>query len=191
MAVNLSKGGRVNLEKEAPGLKNVLLGLGWDVRKTDGSEFDLDASVLMLDENDKAIGEGGFVFYNNTSSACGSVKHHGDNRTGEGEGDDEMITVDLSKVPSTVFKMVIAVTIHDAESRKQNFGQVENAFIRVANNDSNEDIARYDLTEDYYSETSLIFGELYRKDAEWRFAAKGDGFAGGLKAYLSTYGIES
>ncbi|MDX2505883.1 MAG: TerD family protein [Gammaproteobacteria bacterium] len=191
MAVSLSKGGRVNLEKEAPGLQNVLLGLGWDVKKTDGADFDLDASVLMLDADDKAIGENSFIFYNNKTSACGSVAHLGDNRTGEGEGDDEVITVALAKVPENVIKMTVAVTIHDAESRNQNFGQVDNAFIRVANNDNNEDIARYDLTEDYSSETSLIFGELYRKEGEWRFAAKGDGFAGGLNAYLATYGIES
>lgn len=191
MAVNLSKGGRVNLEKEAPGLQNVLLGLGWDVRKTDGADFDLDASVLMLDANDKAIGESAFIFYNNTTSGCGTVVHQGDNRTGAGEGDDEVITVALAKVPENVQKMTIAVTIHDADARGQNFGQVDNAFIRVANNDNNEDIARYDLTEDYSAETSLIFGELYRKDGDWRFAAKGDGFAGGLSAYLATYGIAS
>ena len=191
MAVNLSKGGRVNLEKESPGLQNILLGLGWDVRKTDGTDFDLDASLLMLDADDKAVGESSFIFYNNKTSACGSVEHQGDNRTGEGAGDDEVITVALPKVPENVRKMTIAVTIHDAEARNQNFGQVDNAFIRVANNDNNEDIARYDLTEDYSSETSLIFGELYRKDGEWRFAAKGDGFAGGLQAYLATYGIES
>lgn len=191
MAVNLSKGGRVNLEKEAPGLQNVLLGLGWDCKKTDGVDFDLDASLLMLDANDKSVGENSFIFYNNKTSSCGSVIHQGDNLTGEGEGDDEVITVALEKVPENVNKMTIAVTIHDAEARNQNFSQVDNAFIRVANNDNNEDIARYDLTEDYSTETSLIFGELYRKDGEWRFVAKGDGFAGGLKAYLTTYGIES
>lgn len=192
MAVNLSKGGRVNLEKEAPGLENVLLGLGWDVKKTDGADFDLDASLLMLDENDKAANnETSFIFYNNKKSTCGSVTHEGDNLTGDGDGDDEVISVALSKVPENVHKMLIAVTIHDAESRGQNFGQVDNAFIRVANKDNNEDIAKYDLSEDYSSETSLIFGELYRKDGQWRFAAKGDGFAGGLSAYLSTYGIES
>lgn len=191
MAVNLSKGGRINLEKEAPGLQSVLLGLGWDVKKTDGTDFDLDASVLMLDANDKAIGEGGFIFYNHPTSTCGSVIHRGDNRSGAGDGDDEVITVEFSKIPENVMKMMIAVTIHDADSRNQNFGQVDNAFIRVANHKNNEDIARYDLTEDYSTETSLIFGELYRKDGEWRFAAKGDGFAGGLSAYLATFGIES
>lgn len=191
MAINLSKGGRVNLEKEAPGLQSVLLGLGWDAKKTDGADFDLDASVLMLDADGKALGERNFVFYNNQSSECGSVKHQGDNLSGEGEGDDEVIIVELPKVPESVTKMLIAVTIHDADSRNQNFGQVDNAFIRVANNANNEDIARYDLSEDFSSETSVIFGELYRKDSEWRFAAKGDGFAGGLSAYLASYGLSS
>jgi tellurium resistance protein TerD len=191
MAVNLSKGGRVNLEKEAPGLQTVLLGLGWDVKKADGADFDLDASLLMLDANDKATGESAFIFYNNKTSACGSVVHQGDNKTGEGDGDDEVLIIELPKIPENVNKMVIAVTIHEANTRNQNFGLVDNAFIRVANNANNEDIARYDLTEDYSTETSLIFGELYRKEGDWRFAAKGDGFAGGLSAYLASYGIES
>lgn len=191
MAVNLSKGGRINLEKEAPGLQNVLLGLGWDCKKTDGVDFDLDASMLMLDVDDKPVGENSFIFYNNKTSSCGSVVHQGDNLTGEGEGDDEVITVALSKVPENVYKLIVAVTIHEAEERNQNFGQVDNAFIRVANNDNGKDIARYDLTEDYSVETSLIFGELYRKDGEWRFAAKGDGFLGGLKAYLASYNMQS
>ncbi len=191
MAINLSKGGRVNLEKEAPGLANLHLGLGWDLRKTDGTAFDLDASVLMLDTSDRAIGAGGFVFYNNATSACGSVVHAGDNLTGEGEGDDEVISVDLTKVPENVAKLLVAVTIHDAENRNQNFGMVDNGFIHVANKDSGEDIVRYDLTEDYSAETSVIFGELYKKDGQWRFAAKGDGFAGGLSAFLKTYGLEA
>lgn len=191
MAVNLTKGGRVNLEKEAPGLQNILLGLGWDARKTDGKDFDLDASLLMLDADDKSIGDSSFIFYNNKTSVCESVVHQGDNLTGEGTGDDEVILVALPKIPENVTKMVIAVTIHDADTRHQNFGQVDNAFIRVANNDTSTDIARYDLTEDYSAETSLIFGELYRKDGDWRFVAKGDGFAGGLSAYLASYGINS
>lgn len=189
MAVNLSKGGRVNLEKEAPGVQEMLLGLGWDEKKADGADFDLDASVLMLDENDKAIGEEGFIFYNNKQSTCGSIAHQGDNTTGDGDGDDEVIHVTLNKIPEKVQKMLVAVTIHDADTRKQNFGMVDNAFIRVANLNDGEDIARYDLTEDYSTETSLIFGELYQKDGQWRFAAKGDGFNGGLAAFLSTYGL--
>ncbi|WP_067516674.1 TerD family protein [Endozoicomonas ascidiicola] len=191
MAINLQKGGRINLEKEAPGLSNIHLGLGWDLRKTDGSDFDLDASILMLNQDDKAIGEGGFIFYNTDTSSCGSVKHLGDNRTGAGEGDDEVLTVDLQKVPDNVSKMLVAVTIHEGDERNQNFGLVDNAFVRVVNQDTGEEIARYDLTEDYSAETSLIFGELYKKDDSWRFAAKGDGFAGGLSAFLGTYGLGS
>lgn len=189
MAINLNKGSRINLEKEAPGLSKLHLGLGWDLRKTDGVDFDLDASVLMLDNADKAIGEGGFVFYNAKTSTCGSVVHQGDNLTGEGDGDDEVITVDLTKIPENVEKLLVAVTIHDAETRNQNFGQIDNAFIRIANLDNGEDIARYDLTEDYSAETSLIFAEIYKKDGQWRAVAKGDGFAGGLSAFLGTYGL--
>lgn len=189
MPVNLQKGGRVNLSKEAPGLTSVLLGLGWDVKKADGADFDLDASALLLDSEDKALGEKGFIFYNENSSSCGGVIHAGDNLTGDGDGDDEVINVDLQKLDDNVAKIVIAVTIHDAEARNQNFGLVENAFMRIVNKDNDAEIVRYDLTEDYSLETSLIFGELYKKDGEWRFAAKGEGFAGGLVAYLESYGI--
>ncbi len=189
MAISLNKGSRVNLEKEAPGLTRLHLGLGWDLRKTDGNDFDLDASVLMLDESDKAIGEEGFVFYNASKSGCGSVEHQGDNLTGAGDGDDEVITVDLKKIPANICKLLVAVTIHDAEARNQNFGMVDNAFIRIANQDNGEDVARYDLTEDYSSETSLIFAEIYKKDDQWRAVAKGDGFAGGLSVFLKTYGL--
>jgi tellurium resistance protein TerD len=191
MSINLSKGGRINLEKEAPGLSKLHLGLGWDVRKTDGNSFDLDASVLMLGTDEKAIGSESFIYYNAKKSVCGSVEHLGDNLTGEGEGDDEVITVNLATLPENVSKLLVAVTIHDAEQRKQNFGAVDNAFIRISNLDDDKEIARYDLTEDYSSETSLIFGELYKKDGEWRFAAKGDGFAGGLAALLATYGLNA
>ena len=173
MAINLQKGGRVNLEKEAPGLSNLHLGLGWDLRKTDGADFDLDASVLMLDQNDKAIGEGGFVFYNNPASACGSVKHLGDNKTGEGEGDDEVLTVDIKKIPETVNKILIAVTIHDAESRNQNFGMVDNAFIRVVNQTSGEEIARYDLSEDYSAENHLSLASFTEKKAPGALLPRG------------------
>ncbi len=190
MAISLSKGGRVDLEREAPGLQKMVIGLGWDVRKTDGPDFDLDASLLMLDETDKAIGEGGFVFYNKLISSCGSAKHHGDNLTGEGEGDDEIITVNLSRVPTNVLKMLAIATIHDADMNGQNFGQVDNAFIRIVNDSDGGEIVRYDLTEDFSAETSVIFGEIYRKDGSWRFAAKGDGFAGGLAALLQTYGLQ-
>jgi len=191
MAVNLSKGGRVNLSKEVPGLVSLSLGLGWDIRRTDGTDFDLDASALLVDSDRKAKGEAGFIFYNNRTSACGSVTHQGDNLTGEGSGDDEIIQIGINKIPPDIESIIIAVTIHDAENRNQNFGQVENAFIRIVNNVDGNELARYDLTEDYSTETALIFAELYRKNGEWRFAAIGDGFAGGLSAYLSSYGIAS
>jgi len=189
MSINLAKGGRVNLAKSAPGLKKLKIGLGWDVRVTDGCDFDLDASLFMLDNNDKAKDEGAFIFYNNSTSRCGAIKHLGDNQTGAGEGDDESLTIDLDLIPADVEKLTIAVTIHDADVRKQNFGQVDNAFIRIVNNESNEEVIRYDLTEDYSTETSLIFAELYIKDGQWRFAAKGDGFSGGLVKLLQVYGL--
>ncbi len=191
MGIVLTKGGRVNLEKEAPELEKIHVGLGWNARKTDGKPFDLDASLLMLGDNGKAIGEEGFVFYNAKNSLCGSVEHLGDNKTGEGEGDDEVINVLLPKVPSNVTKMLIAVTIHEAEERQQNFGMVDDAFIRLVNAKDNSEIVRFDLTEDYSAETSMIMGELYKKEGQWRFVAKGEGFAGGLSAFLSTYGLNT
>lgn len=189
MAISLAKGGRVNLSKEAPGLKKLKVGLGWDVRVTDGTSFDLDASLFMLGSDDKAKDEGAFIFYNNSVSSCGSIKHLGDNQTGEGDGDDESLTIDLDMIPAEIEKLIIAVTIHDADTRNQNYGQVDNAFIRIVNDESNVEVVRYDLTEDYSTETSLIFAELYKKDAQWRFAAKGDGFSGGLAKLLEVYGL--
>jgi tellurium resistance protein TerD len=191
MAISLSKGLRINLSKEAPGLSKLMLGLGWDSRVTDGKAFDADVSVLMLGEDGKAIGEQGFVFYGAPASGCGSVKHNGDNTTGEGDGDDETVDVSLNDVPDTVSKLLIAVTIHEADERGQNFGQIENAYIRLVNQDGNADIARYDLTEDYSTETCLIFAEVYKKDGEWRAQAKGEGFAGGLGKFLEAYGLQS
>ena len=189
MAISLAKGGRVNLSKEAPGLTKLKVGLGWDTRVTDGTDFDLDASIFMLDGNDKAKDEGAFIFYNNKVSGCGSVKHLGDNLTGEGEGDDESLTIELSTIPAEIVKLIISVTIHDADGRNQNYGQVDNAFIRIVNDVTNEEVVRYDLTEDYSTETSLIFAEIYKKDDQWRFAAKGDGFSGGLNKLLEVYGL--
>lgn len=192
MAVNLSKGGRVNLSKENPGLNKVSVGLGWDSRVSDGAEFDLDASVFLLNESGKARSEADFVFYNNMTALEGAVQHMGDNRTGEGEGDDEQIKLDLAAIlskDSAVRKLAFVVTIHEAEQRGQNFGQVENAFIRVVNDAGNEEIVRYDLTEDYSVETAMVFGELYLKDGEWRFAAVGQGFSGGLGALVGKYGL--
>jgi len=189
MAVSLSKGGNVSLSKEAPGLTAVTVGLGWDARVTDGTDFDLDASVFVCGEDGKVRSDADFVFYNNKTGADGSVEHMGDNRTGEGDGDDEQVKVDLSKVPADVKKLVFAVTIHDADARSQNFGQVGNAFMRVVNQAGEAEIARYDLSEDYSTETALVFGELYRHGDEWKFKAVGAGFAGGLGALASSHGV--
>jgi tellurium resistance protein TerD len=189
MAVSLSKGGNVNLSKEAPGLTHIKIGLGWDARATDGAAFDLDAVGFLLKADGKVVSDNSFIFYNNKTSECGSVIHLGDNQTGEGEGDDESITVDLAKVPSDVDKFVVAVTIHEAETRNQNFGQVSNAFVRVLNDSNNSEIARYDLSEDASVETAMIFGELYRHGSDWKFRAVGQGFAGGLGPLASSYGV--
>jgi len=189
MAVNLSKGGNVSLSKEAPGLKEVVVGLGWDPRVTDGQEFDLDASVFVLGENNKVLSDAHFVFYNNAKSPCGNVNHLGDNRSGEGEGDDEQVEVNLDALGEDVKKMVFAVTIHDADARGQNFGQVDNAFIRVVNKADGNEIARFDLSEDASTETAMIFGELYRHNGDWKFKAIGQGFAGGLKPLAENFGV--
>ena len=189
MGVSLQKGGNVSLEKVAPGMTKMLLGLGWDSRASDGTDFDLDASVFMVGADGKVRIDGDFIFYNNLKSACGSVEHTGDNTTGEGDGDDESVKVDLSLIPADVNKVIVGVTIHEADSRNQNFGQVSNAFIRVVNQDSNEEVARYDLSEDYSIETALVFGELYRHNSEWKFKAIGQGFAGGLKPMAQQYGV--
>lgn len=189
MSISLNKGGRLSLDKEAPGLKKVLVGLGWDVRATDGKDFDLDASAFLLDVNGKMRSGADFVFYNQAQSGCGSVQHTGDNLTGKGAGDDEVIMVDLARVPTDVQKVAFAVTIHDAEARRQNFGQIQNAFIRLVNAESNVEIARYDLAEDASTETAMIFGELYRHNAEWKFSAVGQGYAGGLAALCGQYGL--
>ncbi|MDE9433684.1 TerD family protein [Xenorhabdus bovienii] len=189
MGVSLVKGGNVSLTKEAPTMNIVLVGLGWDMRATDGAAFDLDASVFMVGEDGKVLSDGHFVFFNNKVSPCGSVSHQGDNRTGEGAGDDEQIKIDLTKVPADVKKVVFAVTIYDADNNKQNFGMVSNSFIRVVNNDNDQEIARFDLSEDASTETAMIFGELYRHNTEWKFKAVGQGFAGGLSALAIQHGI--
>ncbi|AOK18473.1 chemical-damaging agent resistance protein C [Burkholderia ubonensis] len=189
MAVSLSKGGNVSLSKEAPGLSEVLVGLGWDPRVTDGTEFDLDASVFVTGDSGKVLSDAGFIFYNNKKSADGSVEHLGDNRSGQGEGDDEQVVVKLTGLAADVKKLVFAVTIHDAESRKQSFGQVSNAYIRVVNKADGKEIARYDLSEDASTETAMIFGELYRHNDEFKFKAIGQGFAGGLKPLAEAHGV--
>ncbi|MFI0775757.1 TerD family protein [Streptomyces sp. NPDC021212] len=189
MGVSLSKGGNVSLSKEAPGLTAVLVGLGWDVRTTTGTDYDLDASALLCDEAGKVVSDRHFVFYNNLTSPDGSVEHTGDNLTGEGEGDDESIKVNLAAVPADVTRVVFPVSIHDAQSRGQSFGQVRNAFIRVVNQADNAELARYDLSEDAASETAMVFGELYRHGAEWKFRAVGQGYASGLAGIASDFGV--
>ena len=189
MSVSLSKGGNVSLSKEEPNLAKVLIGLGWDTRSTDGTDFDLDASAFLLVAGDRVRGDGDFIFYNNLRSSDGSVEHTGDNRTGEGDGDDEALKVDLTKVPAEIQKIAVAVTIHDGEGRRQSFGMVSNAFIRVANDETGREIARYDLTEDASTETAMIFGEVYRHNAEWKFRAVGQGYKGGLGPMARNYGV--
>ena len=189
MAVSLSKGGNVSLSKEAPGLSDVLVGLAWDARATDGAEFDLDASVFIVGESGKVLNDESFVFYNNKKSPCGNVEHLGDNRSGAGEGDDEQVTVKLSGLAADVRRLVFAVTIHDAESRKQTFGQVSNAAIRVVNKGDGKELARFDLSEEASIETAMIFGELYKNGDEWKFKAIGQGFAGGLSPLAASYGV--
>lgn len=189
MAVSLSKGGNVSLSKEAPGLTEILVGLGWDARVTDGAEFDLDASVFVVGENGKVLSDAGFIFYNNKTSADGSIEHLGDNRSGQGDGDDEQVNVKLTGLAQDVKKLVFAVTIHEAEARKQSFGQVANAYIRVVNKTDGKELARYDLSEDASTETAMIFGELYRHNDEFKFKAIGQGFAGGLKPLAEAHGV--
>ena len=190
MALSLSKGGNLSLSKEAPGMTKVLVGLGWDARSTDGQDFDLDASAFLLKADGKVRADSDFIFYNQLKSVDGSVEHTGDNRTGEGDGDDEAIKVDLSKVPADIDRIAFTVTIHEADARRQNFGQVRNAFIRIVNQDNNSEVARYDLAEDASTETAMIFAELYRNGAEWKFRAVCQGFAGGLKPLAESYGLK-
>lgn len=191
MGISLSKGQNTSLSRAEPGLKSVVVGLGWDARSSSGADFDLDASVFLLSENGKVRGDHDFIFYNQPKSTCGSVEHMGDNRTGAGDGDDEKIKVIFDKVPADVVRIVMGVTIHEGEARGQNFGQVRGAFIRVVNADSNQEIVRFDLSEDYSTETSMIFGELYfHQGSEWKFRAVGQGYAGGLAALASVHGID-
>ncbi|MBF0108936.1 MAG: TerD family protein [Magnetococcales bacterium] len=189
MAISLTKGGNLSLFKTDPGLKQILIGLGWDARATEGADFDLDASAFMLGANHKVPNERDFIFYNNLKSRDGSVEHTGDNLTG-GSGDNEVIRVNFASVPSNIQVVVITVTIHDAEVRRQNFGQVRNAFIRIVNEENGREIARYDLTEDFSVETAMIFGEIYRYGSEWKFRAVGQGYSGGLCAMCTQYGID-
>ena len=188
--ISLSKGQKVDLTKGNPGLSKLMVGLGWDVNKYDGqAAFDLDAAAFLLGANGKVSSDSDFVFYNNTKHSSGSVQHMGDNRTGAGEGDDEVIRVDLAAVPASVEKIDFTVTIHEAEERRQNFGQVSNAFIRIVDDVKGEELIRYDLGEDFSIETAVVVGELYRQAGEWKFNAIGSGFKGGLRALCQNYGV--
>ncbi|GGV17510.1 MULTISPECIES: TerD family protein [Streptomycetaceae] len=190
MPVSLSKGGNVSLTKEAPGLSAVTVGLGWDVRTTTGAEFDLDASAIVLNADGKVLSNSHFVFFNNTSTPDSTVVHTGDNRTGEGAGDDEAINVNLAGLPAEAAKITFPVSIYDAVARSQSFGQVRNAYIRVLNAAGGAEIARYDLSEDAATETAMIFGELYRNGAEWKFRAVGQGYASGLAGIAQDFGVQ-
>ena len=189
MGVNLTKGGNVSLTKAAPGLTVVTLGLGWDARTTDGGSFDLDASALGLGTDGKIVSNEHFVFYNNKRSPDGSIEHGGDNLTGEGSGDDEVITVNVAAVPPNIDKVTIAVSIYDADTKRLSFGQVRNAYIRVVNQADQVELARYDLSEDASSETAMVFGELYRSGVEWKFRAIGQGYASGLSGIAQDFGV--
>ncbi|MCR8848195.1 TerD family protein [Rossellomorea sp. SC111] len=190
MAISLSKGQKVDLTKTNPGLSKVMVGLGWDTNKYDGgNDFDLDASIFLLDSNGKCASEKDFIFYNQLIGGNGSVEHTGDNLTGEGDGDDEQVKVNLGSVPVAVEKISFVITIHDAEARNQNFGQVSNAFVRIVNEDNKEEIVRYDLGEDFSIETAIIVGELYRHNGEWKFSAIGSGYQGGLARIATDYGL--
>lgn len=190
MAISLNKGGNLSLTKTDPSLKRLLVGLGWDERSTDGAAFDLDASAFLLAANGKVRSDADFIFYNQLKSADGAVEHTGDNRSGAGEGDDESLKIKLDQIASDIDKVLFTVTIHDADARKQNFGMIGQAFIRIVNEDSGNEIVRFDLGEDYSTETAMVFAELYRYQSEWKFRAVGQGYAGGLRALCLQYGIQ-
>ncbi len=190
MAVNLSKGQKVSLTKGNPGLSKIVVGLGWDTNKYDGGfDFDLDAAAFLLGANGKVTSDADFIFYGNLKHGSGAVEHMGDNLTGDGDGDDEQIKVNLSTVPANIEKIGFTVTIYDAETRKQNFGQVSNAYIRIFDEASNTELIRYDLGEDFSIETAVVVGEMYRNNGEWKFNAIGSGFQGGLEALCKNYGV--
>ena len=191
MPINLTKGQKVDLTKGNPGLKKLMVGLGWDVNAFDsGADFDLDAAAFMLGDNGRCPTEKEFIFYGNLTHPSESIKHMGDNLTGEGEGDDEQIFVDLTKIPANVSKVAFTVTIYEAESRGQNFGQVSNSFIRIVDESTGQELIHYDLGEDFSIETAVVVGELYKHNGEWKFNAIGSGFQGGLEALCGHYGIE-
>ena len=190
MGVNLTKGQKISLTKDNPSLERLLVGMGWDTNGYDGgSSFDLDTEVFLLDSNGKVRNEQDFIFFNNLKHNSGSVEHCGDNRTGAGDGDDEQVKVNVTAIPADVERVAFTATIYEAEKRYQNFGQVENAYIRVVNEDTGEELVRYDLTEDFSVETAVVIGELYRNNGEWKFSATGSGYQGGLEAICQKYGV--
>lgn len=191
MPVSLKKGQKVNLSKDNPGLSKVVVGLGWDVNNFDtGGDFDLDTAAFLLGDNGKVAGSGDFIFYGNLKHSSGSVEHQGDNLTGAGDGDDEQIKVDLSRLPESIVRITFTATIYEAEERRQNFGMVNNAFIRIYNENTGEELLRYDLGEDFSIETAVVFGELYKNNGEWKFNAIGSGYQGGLAALCANYGVD-
>ncbi len=191
MPISLSKGQKVSLTKDNPGLSNVIVGIGWDINNFDtGAQFDLDTACFLLTDSGKVSSSGDFVFYGNLNHSSGSVQHLGDNRTGAGDGDDEQIRIDLTKIPANISKLAFTVTIYDAEGRKQNFGQVSNAFVRIYDEKTGNELMRYDLCEDFSIETAVVFGELYKHGSEWKFNAIGSGYQGGLAALCNSYGVE-
>ncbi len=190
MAITLSKGQKVSLTKGNPGLKHIVVGLGWDTNKYDGGfDFDLDSAAFLLDENGKVNADTDFVFYNNLKHSSGAVEHLGDNLTGEGDGDDEQVKVDLSLVPQNISKIAFTVTIHEALERRQNFGQVSNSYVRVIDEDTNQELLNYELGEDFSIETAIVVCEIYRHNGEWKFNALGSGFEGGLEALCKNFGV--
>jgi len=190
--ISLAKGQKIDLTKTNPGLTKILVGLGWDTNKYDGGkEFDLDAVVFLINAEGKATGDGSFIYYNNKQDTSGSIVLSGDNRSGEGEGDDESVKVNLAGVPADVEKIAVCINIHEAAQRNQNFGQVSNAFVRVLNEETGEELMRYDLAEDYSIETGIVVAEIYRHSGEWKFNAVGSGFQGGLSSLASTYGLSA
>ena len=190
MAVNLTKGQKVSLTKDNPGLRKITVGLGWDVNRYDGgSDFDLDASAFLLGANGKVPGDAEFIFYGNANHASGGVTYGGDNRTGAGEGDDEQIMVDLTLIPESIERLDFTVTIYEADTRRQNFGQVNNAYVRVVDDATGQELVRYDLEEDFSIETALVVGEIYRKAGGWSFNAIGSGYQGGLEALCRSFGV--
>lgn len=192
MPINLSKGQKVSLTKDNPSLKNIMVGLGWDINAFDsGTDFDLDTAAFMVDDSGRCPSEKEFIFYGNLEHSSGSVKHMGDNLTGGGDGDDEQIMIDLSLIPQNISKIAFTVTIYDADNRRQNFGQVSNSFVRIVDQTTGQEMIRYDLGEDFSIETAIVVGELYRNGAEWKFNAIGSGFQGGLAALCGYYGIDA